>query len=135
MPTNVEQIIMAAAIDAMIEDELKKNLSEESFPELNLLVAVCRPDLLLKEREELLNNLIGKKYVPQDNSYIREIINGKKMNYHCSLIGVPCQIISRPYITEVHTFAKDKRERMIKVKSLRTGLIYEVMFAESWICD
>ena len=135
MPTNVEQIIMAAAIDAMIEDELKKNLSEESFPELNLLVAVCRPDLLLKEREELLNNLIGKKYIPQDNSYIREIVNGKKMNYHCSLIGVPCKIISRPYITEVQTFAKDKRERMIKVKSLKTGLIYEVCFAESWIRD
>ena len=88
-----------------------------------------------KEREELLNNLIGKKYVPQDNSYIREIVNGKKMNYHCSLIGVPCRIISKPYITEVQTFAKDKRERMIRVKSLKTGLTYEVMFAESWLVE
>ena len=135
MPTTTEKIIMAAAIDAMIEDELKKNLSEESFPELNLIVAVCRPDILLKEKENLLDSLIGKKYIPQDNSYIREIVKGKKMNYHCSLIGVPCQIISRPYITEVKTFANDKRERMIKVKSLKTGLIYEVCFAESWICD
>lgn len=133
--TNAEKIIIAAAIDAALEDALKENLSKESFPELNLLVAVCRPDLLSKEKEELLNNLIGKKYIPQDNSYIREIVNGKKMNYHCSLIGVPCQIISRPYITEVQTFAKDKRERMIRVKSLKTGLIYEVMFAESWIQD
>ena len=133
--TNTEKIIIAAAIDAVFEEELKKNLSEESFPELNLLVAVCRPDLILKEKEELLNSIIGKKYIPQDNSYIRKIVNGKKMNYHCSLIGVPCQIISRPYITEVNTFAKDKRERMIKVKSLKTGLIYEVMFAESWIRD
>jgi hypothetical protein len=134
--TNAEKIIIAAAIDAALEDALKENLSEESFPELNLLVAVCRPDLLLKEKEDLLNSLIGKKYIPQDNSYIREIVNGRKMNYHCSLIGVPCQIISRPYITEVQTFTKDKRERrMIKVKSLKTGLIYEVMFNEGWICN
>ena len=113
--TNAEKIIIAAVIDAAIEDAIKE---EER-----------------QEREELLNNLIGKKYVPQDNSYIREIVNGKKMNYHCSLIGVPCQIISRPYITEVQNFAKDKRERMIRVKSLKTGLTYEVMFAESWIQD
>ena len=113
MPPKVTQIIVAAAIDAMIEDAMKEH----------------------QEREKLLENLIGKKYIPQDNSYIREIVNGIKMNYHCSLIGVPCQIISRPYITEVPTFARDKRERMIKVKSLKTGLIYEVCFAESWIRD
>ena len=113
--TNAEKIIIAAVIDAAIADAIKE---EER-----------------QEREELLNNLIGKKYIPQDNSYIREIVNGKKMNYHCSLIGVPCRIISRPYITEVQTFAKDKRERMIRVKSLKTGLTYEVMFAESWIRD
>ena len=113
MPTTAEKIVIAAILDAAIEDAVKER----------------------QEREELLNNLIGKKYIPQDNIYIREIVNGKKMNYHCSLFGVPCQIISRPYITEVNTFAKDKRERMIRVKSLKTGLIYEVCFAESWIRD
>ena len=116
--TNAEKIIIAAAIDAVIGDAIKDAIEE-----------------VIQEKEDLLNNLIGKKYVPQDNSCIREIVNGKKMNYHCSLIGVPCKIISRPYITEVQTFAKDKRERMIRVKSLKTGLIYEVMFAESWIRD
>ena len=113
MVTTAEKIIIAAILDAAIEDAIKER----------------------QKREELLNNLIGKKYIPQDNSYIREIVNGKKMNYHCSLIGVPCRIISKPYITEVNTFAKDKRERMIRVKSLKTGLTYEVMFAESWIQD
>ena len=111
MPTKIEQIIVTTVIDAMIEDAIKE----------------CQ--------EELLNNLIGKKYIPQDNSYIREIVNGEKINCYGRLIGVPCQIISRPYITEVDTFGKDKRRRMIKVKSLKTGLIYEVLFAESWICD
>lgn len=116
--TNAEKIIIAAAIDAAVADAIKDAIEE-----------------VIHEKEDLLNSLIGKKYIPRDNSYIREIVKGKKMNYHCSLIGVPCQIISRPYITEVQTFAKDKRERMIKVKSLKTGLIYEVCFAESWICD
>lgn len=112
--TNTEKIIIAAAIDAVIEDSLK-----EEF----------------KLQKDLMNNIIGKKYVPQDNSYISEIIRGERMHYHCSLIGVPCKIITRPYITEVKTFAKDKRVRMIKVQSLKTGLIYEVLFAESWIRD
>lgn len=110
--TPTEKIVITVVLKA-IDDTVKEN----------------------QEREKLLNNLIGKKYVPQDNYYIREIVNGKKMNYHCSLVGVPCQIISRPYITEVTTCAKDKRERMIQVKSLKTGLTYEVMFAESWIRD
>ena len=112
--TNTEKVIIAAAIDAVIENSLKKEF---------------------KLQKELMNDLIGKKYVPQDNSYISEIIRGERMNYHCSLIGVPCKIITRPYITEVKTFAKDKRVRMIKVQSLKTGLIYEVLFAESWIRD
>ena len=112
--TNTEKFIIAAATDAVIEDSITKEF---------------------KLQKELMNDLIGKQYVPQDNSYISEIIRGERMNYHCSLIGVPCKIITRPYITEVKTFAKDKRVRMIKVQSLKTGLIYEVLFAESWIRD
>lgn len=111
--TNTEKIIVAAAIDAMIEDAIKER----------------------QEREELLNNLIGKKYVPQDNSYVSEIVNGKKRDSGY-LIGVPCEIVSRPYIITISNgYTKPYQRRMIRVKSLRTGFIYEVMFAESWICD
>lgn len=111
MPTKVEQIIMAAAIDAVIEDAIKER----------------------QEREELLNNLIGKKYIPQDNSYIREIVNGKRRDWG-ALIGVPCKIISKPYIITISDgILKPYPMRMIKVKSLKTGFIYEVMFCESWI--
>ena len=110
--TTAEKIVIAAIVDAVIEDAVKEH----------------------QEREELLNNLIGKKYIPQDNSYIREIVNGKKKDWG-ALIGVPCEIISRPYITEVDGCYKGQTERMIQVKSLVTGYIYEVMFCESWICD
>lgn len=130
---NAEKIIIAAAIDAALKDALKENLSKESFPELNLLVAVCRPDLLSKEKEDLLNNLIGKKYIPQDNSYIREIVNGVKRKYHCDLCGETMIIISQPYITMVEGSLKTCERRMIKVKSMKTGFIYEVMFNEGWI--
>ena len=112
MPTKVDQIILAAAIDAMVEDVVKER----------------------QKREELLNNLIGKKYIPKDNSFIREIVNGEKKDWHCSLIGVACEIISKPYIVTISQKpCKPFQQRMIKVKSRQTGFIYEVMFCESWI--
>ena len=108
------QIIAAIAIDAAIEDQLRKEN---------------------QEREELLNNLIGKKYIPQDNSYIHEIVNGKRKDWG-ALMGVPCEIISKPYIITISSgYSKPYQRKMIRVKSLKTGLIYEVMFAESWIQD
>ena len=113
--TNAEKIIIAAVIDAAIEDAIKEKERQE--------------------REELLNNLIGKKYIPQDNSYIHEIVNGKRKDWG-ALIGVPCEIISKPYIITISNgYSKPYQRKMIRVKSLKTGLIYEVMFAESWIRD
>lgn len=113
MPTTA-QIIAALAIDAAIKDEIIKEI---------------------QEKEDLLNSLIGKKYIPRDNSYIREIVNGKKRDWG-ALIGVPCKIISKPYIITISDgILKPYPMRMIKVKSLKTGFIYEVMFCESWICD
>ena len=113
MPTTAEKIVIAAILDAVIEDVAKER----------------------QEREELLNNLIGKKYIPQDNSYIHEIVNGKRKDWG-ALMGVPCEIISKPYIIPISSgYSKPYQRKMISVKSLKTGLIYEVMFAESWIQD
>lgn len=102
----IEMLLIFATIDALIEEELKK------------------------EKEY---NLIGKKYTIRDNSYIREIVNGKKKNYHCYLYGETVIIISQPYITMVEGALKPHEQRMIKVKSMKTGFIYEVMFNEGWI--
>lgn len=111
--TPTEKIVIAAIVDAGIEDAIKER----------------------QKREELLNQLIGKKYVPQDNSYVSEIVNGKKRDSGY-LIGVPCEIVSRPYIITISNgYTKPYQRKMIQVKSLRTGFIYEVMFAESWIQD
>lgn len=116
--TNAEKFIIAAAIDAAVEDAIKEVIEEE-----------------IQEKKDPLSNLIGKKYIPQDNSYIREIVNGQKKDWG-DLRGVPCEIISKPYIITISDIIrKPFPMRMIKVKSLKTGFIYEVMFAEAWICD
>lgn len=81
-------------------------------------------------------NLIGKKYIIKDNSYIREIVDGVKKNYSCYLYGQTMEIISDPYITIVKSIGLDPcEERMIRVRSLKTGFVYEVLFAEGWILD
>jgi hypothetical protein len=100
----IEMLLIFATIDALIEEELKKE-----------------------------NNLIGKKYTIRDNSYIHEIVNGEKKSYHCDLCGETMIIISQPYITMVEGALKPHEQRMIKVKSMKTGFIYEVMFNEGWI--
>lgn len=119
MPTTAEKIVIAAILDAAMEDAFNELQRREEH----------------QKREELLNNLIGKKYIPQNNSYIHEIVNGKKKDWG-SLIGVPCEIISKPYVITISNgYTKPYQRKMIQVKSLRTGFIYEVMFAESWIQD
>lgn len=109
MPTKqhpIEMLLIFAAIDALIEDELKK---EKKY------------------------NLIGRKYTVRDNSYIREIVDGEKKSYHCGLCGETVTIISQPYITMVEGALKPHEQRMVKVKSIKTGFIYEVLFNEGWI--
>lgn len=119
MPTTAERIVIAAILDAAMEDAVKELQEREER----------------QKKDELLEKLIGKKYIPQDNSYIHEIVNGKRKDWG-ALIGVPCEIISKPYIITISNgFTKPYQRKMIQVKSLRTGLIYEVMFAESWIQD
>ena len=111
MPTKqhpIEMLLIYAAIDALIEEELKKDRK---------------------------HNLIGKRYAIQDNSYISEIVNGEKKSYTCRLCGETMIIVSQPYFTMVEGALKQHEKRMIKVKSTKTGFIYEVLFHESWILN
>jgi hypothetical protein len=113
MPTTA-QIISAIVTKAAIETAIKSAIEDQ----------------IKKEKY----NLIGKKYTIQDNSYIREFVHGVKRKYHCDLCGETMIIISQPYITMVEGALKTYERRMIKVKSMKTGFIYEVMFNEGWIC-
>lgn len=108
MPTRnpFDIMLLATTIDALIGEELKR---EQKY------------------------NLIGRKYTVKDNSYIREIVDGYKRDYRCDLYGETVIIVSQPYITIVEGVLKPHEQRMIKVKSLKTGFIYEVLFRETWI--
>ena len=108
MPTRnpFDIMLLATTIDALIGEELKR---EQKY------------------------NLIGRKYTIKDNFYIREIVDGCKKNYCCDLYWETVIIVSQPYITMVEGTVKPHEQMMIKVKSMKTGFIYEVLFNEAWI--
>ena len=76
--------------------------------------------------------LIGKKYKVQDNSYITV----KDSGVSGGLYGKTVTIVSAPYVKEVEAFFGEKRNEMfVDVKSEDSGLIYSVLFDESWVVD
>lgn len=92
------------------------------------------PRVIISVEEESYD-LIGQMYKIKDNSYIHEIVDGVKKDYSCYLYGETMMIISNPYITTVKGSTGPKEMRMVKVRSMRTGFIYEVMFCEGWFVD
>lgn len=82
-----------------------------------------------------IQTLIGRKYQIKGNSYVSEIVNGKKKNYPCDLQDQIMIIISQPYLTTIKRPGLEPQEyRVVKVQSLQTGFIYEVLFNEGWLC-
>lgn len=76
-----------------------------------------------------MKSIIGKVYVPQDNSYCVTLPN----EISAKLIGVSCMIIKNPYEKVVKTLFGDMKMVFINVMSLETHLTYRVLFQESWI--
>lgn len=106
------EIILAMSIDAIIEEARKDANKNNKY------------------------TLIGKKYTVKDNSFASELVEGKRLDYHVGLIGVPVTIVSKPYLTTItKPVIGSVRRRMIQVKSIQTGLVYEVIFREDWICN
>lgn len=79
-------------------------------------------------------SLIGKRIIPHDNSYARCLDSGCE----ASVYGKEFICMSEPYTADVHSsWNKDityKRD-MIKIFSLRSGRMYEVMFSETDIVE
>lgn len=76
-----------------------------------------------------MKSIIGKVYVPQDNSYCVTLPN----EIDAKLIGVSCMIIKDPYEKIVNTLFGDEKMVFVNVMSLETHLTYRVLFQESWI--
>lgn len=78
-------------------------------------------------------SLIGKRIVPSDNSYAKCLDSGcdarvYKKEFIC---------MSEPYTTKLNPFFNDETRDvdMIKVFSLRSGRMYEVLFNECDLVD
>lgn len=79
-------------------------------------------------------SIIGKQYRLNDNSYISVVC--QQEGVHGRLYGCVTEIISEPYIAEVRSWSDDIKSMVcIKVRSLDSGLIYQVPFYRECIVD
>lgn len=77
-------------------------------------------------------SVIGRKYRPFDNSYATSIVSGADAQVN----GVDFEIISEPYVKNVKSWGNKSYPRdMVKVKSLVSGMEYEVMWCENCLLD
>lgn len=78
----------------------------------------------------IVKSIIGLHYRPMDNSQITL----DDCNITGRLYGCVTEIVSEPYIGRVYSFDGSEEKRLcIKVRSLDSGLIYQVPFHESRI--
>ncbi len=79
-------------------------------------------------------SIIGKQYRVKDNSYISLVCQRERV--HGRLYGCVTEIISDPYIAEVSGWDNSLKSIVcIKVRSLDSGLIYQVPFYSECIVD
>lgn len=72
--------------------------------------------------------------VPEKKS---ELITGKYIittsNFgNAYILGIPCKIMSEPYVGVKHYFSKDKTDNYIRIMSCITGLGYEIPYTPDW---
>ena len=80
-------------------------------------------------------SIIGKQYRVKDNSNISVVCQREKV--HGRLYGCVTEIISEPYIAKVSSYFDNDLKTIlcIKVRSLDSGLIYQVPFYRECIVD
>ena len=85
---------------------------------------------------EILNSqkpsVVGRIIIPQDNSYAKSLETGCEAR----VFGKKFVCLSEPYIKEVKPFHNGDivlKKEMVKVRSVETGRVYEIMFAEEYL--
>ena len=85
---------------------------------------------------EILNSqkpsVIGEIIIPQDNSYATSLETGCETRVY----GKRFVCLSEPYVKEFPLFydgGSIHKVEMVKVASVETGRVYEVMFAEEFL--
>ena len=77
-------------------------------------------------------SVIGKIIIPQDNSYATSVATGCEARVY----GKKFVCLSEPYLKEIVPFY-DKgivhKQEMVRVASVETGRVYEILFAEEFL--
>ena len=77
-------------------------------------------------------SVIGRIIIPQDNSYATSVETGCDARVY----GKKFVCLSEPYIKEVKPFHNGdivRKKEMVKVRSVETGRVYEILFAEEFL--
>ena len=77
-------------------------------------------------------SVIGRIIIPQDNSYATSVETGCDARVY----GKKFVCLSEPYIKEIKPFYDGgivHKQEMVRVMSVETGRVYEVMFAEEFL--
>ena len=78
------------------------------------------------------SSVVGKIIIPMDNSYATSVETGCEARVY----GKKFVCLSEPYIKEVKPFHNGDialKKEMVKVRSVETGRVYEIMFAEEYL--
>ena len=77
-------------------------------------------------------SVIGKIIIPQDNSYATSVETGCEARVY----GKKFVCLSEPYIKEIKPFYDGgivHKQEMVRVMSVETGRVYEILFAEEFL--
>ena len=77
-------------------------------------------------------SVVGRTIIPQDNSYATSLETGCETRVY----GKRFVCLSEPYVKEFPLFydgGSIHKVEMVKVASVETGRVYEVMFAEEFL--
>ena len=96
--------------------------------EMNMFGAI----MLAEIAKALKPSVVGKIIIPQDNSYATSVETGCDARVY----GKKFVCLSEPYIKEIKPFYDGgivHKQEMVRVMSVETGRVYEVMFAEEFL--
>lgn len=77
-------------------------------------------------------SVIGKIIIPQDNSYAKSLETGCEAR----VFGKKFVCLSEPYLKEIKPFYNGDfvhKQEMVRVMSVETGRVYEILFAEEFL--
>ena len=100
--------------------------------EMNTLNLMLGAIMLAEIANAQKPSVVGRIIIPQDNSYATSLETGCETRVY----GKRFVCLSEPYVKEFPLFydgGSIHKVEMVKVASVETGRVYEVMFAEEFL--